>query len=168
VVGEEAGVTRAHLRRTLVAASTLAAAAVGARPATGCSCRPLDAGHVKSELEEAKRVFVGRVRALQPIAGAQPSPLGTPARVTLTVARRWKGPAAPSYTVIAGPLSEWDTCAARLEPGETYLIFAFAETVGMCRVWKQGGEPPFAAVGTIIGMKAVVEELDRLVKRPSR
>src|SRR6185295_15353391 len=80
--------------------------------ATACTCMPLDVKRVAPELEQATHVFVGRVTAVEPPAASEPSSFRR-SRVTFAVARRWKGPEGPSYTVAAGPLSVADTCVAR-------------------------------------------------------
>jgi hypothetical protein len=136
----------------------LAFVVAGARPAASCTCRPLDVPHFEDEVRGATLVFVGRVKDVQPIPGTERS------RVTLEVTRRWRGPEAPTYTVTAGPQSPADLCLARFERGETYLAWAFGDHVGSCRLWKRGGPPPFAAVGSILDMPTVIEQLDRLMK----
>lgn len=134
------------------------------RTATPCTCKPLDARHVEPELKEATLVFVGRVRAIAPIAGTETGLRGQ-YRVILEVTRRWKGPEAPAYGVTAGPISPADLCVAKFESGEIYLVFAFGDHVASCRAWKQGGAPPFASVGSIANMATVVGQLDRLLGR---
>jgi hypothetical protein len=74
------------------------------RTATACTCIPLDARHVEPELKEATLVFVGRVKAIEPIAGTETGLRGR-YRVILEVTRRWKGPEAPAYGVTTGPIS---------------------------------------------------------------
>jgi hypothetical protein len=132
--------------------------------ATPCTCIPLNAAHVGAELKEATLVFVGRVRAIAPIAGPETGPRERH-RVILEVTRRWKGPEEPAYGVTAGPISPADLCVAKFESGETYLVFAFGDHVASCRAWKQGGPPPFASVGSIADMNTVMKELDRLTGR---
>ena len=153
-----------HVTPWLATVSCLIFVATVPRTATPCTCIPLDAAHVGAELKEATLVFVGRVRAIAPIAGTETGPGGRH-RVILEVTRRWKGPEAPAYGVTAGPISPADLCVARFESGETYLVFAFDDHVASCRAWKQGGPPPFASVGSIADMETVVRELDLLLGR---
>jgi hypothetical protein len=148
----------------LATVSCLLFVATVPRTATPCTCKPLDARHVEPELKEATLVFVGRVRAIAPIAGTETGLRGQ-YRVILEVTRRWKGPEAPAYGVTAGPISPADLCVAKFESGETYLVFAFGDHVASCRAWKQGGPPPFASVGAIADMNTVMKELDRLTGR---
>ena len=148
----------------LATVSCLIFVATVPRTATPCTCIPLDTAHVGAELKQATLVFVGRVKAIEPIAGTEAGLRGR-YRVILEVTRRWKGPEAPAYGVTAGPMSPADLCVARFEPGQTYLVFAFGDHVASCRAWKQGGPPPFASVGSIADMETVVRELDRLLGR---
>jgi len=154
----------AHLGILRLGVSCLVLVAIGPRPATPCTCIPLDVAHVAAELKEATLVFVGRVRSLEPIAGSETG-FRAQYRVTLEITRRWKGPEVPAYTVTAGPDSPADLCIARFDSGETYLVFAFGDHVASCRAWKQGGPRPFAAVGSIADMETVTAQLDRLTRR---
>ena len=147
----------------------LSGACLAASPsaASACTCVPLDVAQGAAELDKATLVFVGRVTSVEPIEGSE-TRLGKRERVALRVTRRWKGPAVETHAVTSGPQSDVDTCVATFRPGETYLVFASGDHAGSCRVWREGGAPPFAAVGAIAGMKAVQEELDRLLRRPAR
>ena len=100
-----------------------------------CRCVPAsvlgltDEELVRRRLGHAERVVLGRVVRIDTLAphmeGHGPDQVSvSPVATRITVSRVWKGPAVDTLTVVVGNTAIESSCDLRLEPGESYVIFA--------------------------------------------